>query len=318
MSVVRFLVLLTIFVFGCNLNCAQTSKKSNKNYTEKIKNIYKEVKVYDYNPTYRLMINTVSCTYEIYVNGVLANYSFSTGRTAGEQSIDIPQYILKSGRQNIRIKIYPNAPSKHGVLDTFINKNAEFSLRIVYGEYFKEKNDSWKEVFSYKFPPEGKDNLPYYEHNAVFEAKVPYQLKGWVDGVDLSKEEPEKLEKEVWAKMEEIKKMYENKDIETIAKLQYNYLLEYYQSMYFNNPQKSSEWITDMEEVFAKNYSYALDEKTSKLFIMGNGKLVTLLQQGNDAYRDDSAFLGISKESYNFYKFQFYRPRPGAPLEVIR
>jgi len=54
--------------------------------------------------------------------------------------------------------------------------------------------------------------------------------------VDLSIEDPKKLEEEVWAKLEEIKKMYENKEIEGIAKLQYNYLLEYYQSMYFDTP----------------------------------------------------------------------------------
>lgn len=112
--------------------------------------------------------------------------------------------------------------------------------------------------------------------------------------------------------------MYEKKEIESIAHLQYKFLLDYYQSMYFNKPEKSKEWETDMKDVFEKNYTYALDDKTSKLFIMGNGKLVTLLQQGNDAYRDDSAFLGISKEKYNFYRFHFYRPKLGAPLEVIR
>ena len=74
----------------------------------------------------------------------MADYSFSVGRTAGEQSIDIPQYILKSGKQSIKIRIYPNA-LKDGVLDKYINKHIEFSTHIVYGEYYKEKNDLWKE-----------------------------------------------------------------------------------------------------------------------------------------------------------------------------
>jgi len=44
---------------------------------------------------------------EIYINDVLAYYSNSEEKSAGVQNIDIPQYILKSGKQIIRIKISP-------------------------------------------------------------------------------------------------------------------------------------------------------------------------------------------------------------------
>ena len=66
------------------------------------------------------------------------------------------------------------------------------------------------------------------------------------------------------------------------------------------------------------NYKYVLDKKRGKLVLMGNGKIVSVLQEGNNEYRNDSAFLGISKESYNFFKLYFYRPKAGAPLEVVR
>lgn len=148
-----------------------------------------------------------------------------------------------------------------------------------------------------------------------FEAKVPYELKGWIDGVDLTKEDPKKLEEEVWGKMEEIKKMYESKDIEGIAKLQYNYLKEYYQALFYNTP---NEWLSQTKETLEENYKYVLDKKRGKLVLMGNGKIVSVLQEGNNEYRNDSAFLGISKESYNFFKLYFYRPKAGAPLEVVR
>jgi hypothetical protein len=79
-------------------SCAQNTKNKenmNKNYIEKVKNIYKEVRKYEYNPIYQLKVNSNLCTYEIYINDMLVDYSFTTGRTAGEQNIDIPQYILK-------------------------------------------------------------------------------------------------------------------------------------------------------------------------------------------------------------------------------
>lgn len=196
--------LVLLFLQACSQETKQIPNNMKESYLDKIKNLHKEVKVYDYNPTYRLRINSVLCTYEIFVNDVLVDYSFSVGRTAGEQSVDIAQYILKSGKQNIRIKIYPNA-IENGVLEQSVNKNTEFSTRVVYGEYYKEKNEDWNEVFNYKSSNIG-DHLPYIEYKSEFEAKVPYTLKGWGDGVDLSKEDPEKLEKEVWAKFEEIKK----------------------------------------------------------------------------------------------------------------
>src|SRR6187402_3279849 len=93
-------------------SCAQNTKNKENMSTEcrdKIKNIYKEVKTYDYNPTYQLKVNTNLCTYEAYVNDILVDFSFTPGRTAGEQNMDIPQFIIKSGKQTVRFKIYPKA-----------------------------------------------------------------------------------------------------------------------------------------------------------------------------------------------------------------
>lgn len=51
--------------------------------------------------------------------------------------------------------------------------------------------------------------------------------------------------------------------------------------------------------------------------ILGDGKVVTLLQtKGGD--RDFPAIYGEMKDKENFYGLYLYRPKPGAPLEVIR
>lgn len=302
-----------------NTSCSQTNKnnkESNMITKEQYNSISKEVKTYDYNPTYRLRINTVLCTYEIYVNDVLVNYSFSVGRTAGEQSVDIPQYILKSGKQNIRIKIYPNA-IENGVLEKFINKNTEFSTRVVYGEYYKEKNDDWKEVFKYKLSDIG-DNLPYIEYKAIFEAKVPYELKGWTDGVDLSKEDPKKLEEEVLKVYNKFKTAFEQKDVPTIADMIYNREKEIAQSHYMisgKEPNYDKGWEELEEKTNALKKMYPIENYETR--IMGYGKLVAILVK-DGKLRNFSVISGSTGEKRRFYGLLLYRPKSDAPLEVIR
>jgi hypothetical protein len=162
----------------------------------------------------------------------LVNFSFTPGRTAGEQNIDIPQFILKSGKQSVRFRVYPKAITK-GVLENLVDKNADFSIRILHGEYYKMKFADFKEVFRMKLPKVDHE-LTYIEQKGEFEAIVPYELEGWSNGVDLSKEDPKKLEEEVLGRLKEIASLYETKDIEGLAKEHYKYLTEYYKSMYYN------------------------------------------------------------------------------------
>jgi hypothetical protein len=51
--------------------------------------------------------------------------------------------------------------------------------------------------------------------------------------------------------------------------------------------------------------------------IMGNGNIVTILVE-NGRYRNRSIIRNETNEAFDFYPQYFYRPAPGAPLEVIR
>jgi hypothetical protein len=297
-------------------SCAQTTKKQENmstEYRDKIKNIYKEVKKYDYNPTYQLKVNTNLCTYEAYVNDILVDFSFTPGRTAGEQNIDIPQFILKSGKQSIRFRVYPKAIKK-GVLENLVDKNADFSIRILHGEYYKMKFADFKEVFRMKLPKVEQD-VPYIELKGEFEAVVPYQVEGWSNGVDFSKEDPKKLEKEVLGRLKEIASLYENKDIEGLAREHYKRVKEVDQSMYNNTKENSAEWEKLIQE--SVNESLKTEVLEGKVKIMGNGKIVTILVE-NGRYRNRSIIRNETNEAFDFYPQYFYRPAPGARLEVIR
>jgi hypothetical protein len=99
MKKIMVLLLVNYSIAGCAQKEIKKQENISTEYREKIKNIYKDVKSYDYNPIYQLKVNTNLCTYEAYVNDVLVDFSFTPGRTAGEQNMDIPQFILKSGKQ---------------------------------------------------------------------------------------------------------------------------------------------------------------------------------------------------------------------------
>jgi hypothetical protein len=307
-----FLVFWGLLTLGSFAQNTKNKENGSTEYRDKIKNIYKEVKRYDYNPTYQLKVNTNLCTYEAYVNDILVDFSFTAGRTAGEQNIDIPQFILKSGKQSIRFRVYPKAIKK-GVLENLVDKNADFSIRIVHGEYYKMKFADFKEVFRMKLPKVEQD-VPYIELKGEFEAIVPYKVEGWSNGVDFSKEDPKKLEEEVLGRLKEIASLYETKDIEGLAKEHYKYLTEYYKSMYYNK-REDSKWQEDIQE--ALDESLKTEVLEGKMKIMGNGKIVTILVE-NGVFRNRSVIRTKVEKAYDFYPQYFYRPAPGARLEVIR
>jgi len=296
-------------------SCAQNTKNQENmsaEYRDKIKNIYKEVKTYNYNPTYQFKYDKFNCPMELYINDVLVFYLGSGGKSTGEQNIDIPQYILKSGTQSIRVKIYPLL-DKNKNFEKFVSKSALLTLRVVHGEYYKMKFEDFKEVFRMKLP-KVEQELPYIELKGEFEAIVPYELEGWRNGVDLSKEDSKKLEEEVLGRLKEIASLYENKDIEGLAREHYKYLTEYYKSMYYNK-KEDSKWEEEIQE--------ALDESTKtellagRMKIMGEGKIVTVLIE-NGVFRNKSVIRTKVDKAYDFYPQYFYRPAPGAQLEVIR
>ncbi|HEX8577718.1 MAG TPA: hypothetical protein VF677_15635 [Flavobacterium sp.] len=303
-------ILVFILIFSKQIGCSQNTT----DYKQKIETIYKEVKTYDYNPTYQLKVNANLCTYEVYINDMLVVSSFTTGRTAGEQSIDIPQYILKTGNQSIKYKVFPKA-IKNGVLENTVDKDATLNIRVVHGEYYKIKLEDFKEVLALKLP-KIVEGLPYIEFGGTFLAKVPYTLEGWSKGMDLKNEDQKALEKEVLARMEEIAGLYRNKDIEGLAKEHYNRTKETFQAFFFSSPEESKQWESDLKASLNSSITIELvDNKTLK--IMGDGKVVTFLIS-DGPFKNEPILRNETDEEYIFFPQYFYRPSPGAKLEVIR
>ena len=304
------------FVFALLINClswAQKLSNENKNqkkYIEIIENIYKEVKTYDYNPTYWLDINASDCTYEILVNDMPLNVYHDIASNT-QVSIPLNTRILKSGDQKLTLKVYPALTDSFNFKESLI-ESSEITLKISYGEFGKEKAKDYKVVLEKKTP---KMKTSYYEIELPFKATVPFDLTGWSKSVDLSHEKEEILLAEVEKKYQEFIKLYENKDSEAVFSKYYNRNKEIAQSLFSNKAADSKEVADKIEKDINKNIPFKLEKYTMKLF--ANGRVVALIR--NDKfYKGMSAFFCQDDDNYSTYALLLHRPKPGVALEVIR
>ncbi|OXG07723.1 hypothetical protein BC749_101158 [Flavobacterium araucananum] len=312
--IIKTMAVATILI---TLNgCAQNTKKQESmstQFQDKIKNNYKNIKIYDYNPVYQIRFDKYNCPIEIYINEILVVSLLDNDRSAGEQIIQIPEYILKSGLQTIRVKIYPLL-DKNKNFEKFVSRDLWLKLRVTYQDYEKDKTAEAKEVFKAELPKIEEDS-PYLEFKREFKATVPYTLEGWSKGVDLSKEDPEKLEAEVKGRMKEIADLYQNKDIEGLIREQYKRMQEVDQSYYFHTKKNSEDLLVELQE--SLNESKKTELLEGKMKLMANGKLVTILVDKGVFFNEGIIRTDIG-DSYAFYPQFFYRPSPGAKLEIIR
>lgn len=134
--------------------------------------------------TYMLELN-IKLPYELYINDIKADNDY-IGANSG---VDVNPYILKNGKYKIRIKIFPAFKVHKKLISIDDLKNST----IKFGHYImdKEKDD----IHSYNlddfkllnFTLPNKD-VPYFEQEWEVEVEnLPYTLKGWSNGQDLSK-----------------------------------------------------------------------------------------------------------------------------------
>ncbi len=302
-------------------SCAQEVKKENimkEENVQKVANIYKEVKTYNYNPQYKLHIaKAANFSYELLINDFPVQINYNPGILTG--SVPINKSILKKGKQKLTIKMTPPVDDEYNMGNEIDLSVAELKLSIEYGDQTVEKYKEFKKVLSYEMP-RNNNKLPYYELNLEFDApEVPYEndIKGWQNSVDLSKENKEALQKEVETFYKGMIALYESKDVNGLAGKYYKSQKEIAISHYLNKQIDSQividEWIKDVNDsrpfIF---YGYMMK-------FYANGKVVRLVKT-DKYYFNYSALMREDPKTEKAveYKMYLHRPKPGAPLEVIR
>ncbi|HEX8017735.1 MAG TPA: hypothetical protein VF465_21085 [Flavobacterium sp.] len=146
------------------------------------KEILNNKKTYAEKPYYTVKLQVQACNFELLLNDIpVFSYSVKGGMT---NEIPLNSYILKSGRQYLKIKLTPiNNQLK-------LSEQVDLSLDLghssiigenIFGGYIQSGN--------YKLPQEIKDKqLPYLEMEIPFNAEVPWDYSYILDNAeDLSR-----------------------------------------------------------------------------------------------------------------------------------
>jgi len=289
----------------------------NEESVKKVTNIYNQVKRYQYNPTYTLHIEkAANFTFEALVNDYPIFIQYTPKTISGSKPIN--HAILKPGKQKLTIRMTPPVDKKYNMGYEIDMENIALKISINYGEYVLQKVSEFKEALRYELPQQ-KGKLPYYEVNLEFDAIAPYQddIEGWQNGVDLTKEDKDKLFLEVEHFYKNIIQDYENQDINTLAskyyKRQFEIAQSHYQTKIYDSQVVADAWIKNIND----DRPFIFDQYMLRFY--GNGNMVALVKT-DKYYINLSALLRedpVTSRATWYYMY-LYRPKPGAPLEVIR
>lgn len=316
--------------------CGQNNKVMDEKVTEIFGNLYKDVKNYNERINYHAQISIGGCNFEVLINDFPVHQFFGPINGSLNTNTPINMAILGNGEQTWKVRIYPIHDRKEindGVTFTpraAIEKGARAKISIK-GLRFKENGDIEKEfgkVLNFEAPlnkdEKTGENIfsdagkPYIEYSGTFQADVPYTLNGWKNSIDLSKENKAQLKNELLKEYEKYKDWLQNRELDKIASSKLNGKKEDAQALFYNKKIKQ-EFIYDFIDMWGKKGLKTQSLENIDIKYYGNNKVITLT---NRSYNDSPLWATyIDEENDNSYiliPLYFHRPKPDAPLEVIR
>lgn len=329
--------LLVLLCLGTAVSsCGQTPEEMDNKVKEIFKDLYKDIKYRDERINYHAQTFIGACNYELLINDMLIDNYYGEGNGASSGNYAINKAILKSGMQTWKIRVYPihNIERVDGhsfyVSEDVIDEVARVELSI---EALRFRDEGGvdildNEVFAFSAPlvksEKNGSNVfadagkPYVEYSGTFIAKVPYELKGWSESVDLSKENIEKLTIEVEGVYNKYRNWMQNRQLDKIAESKLNAERESAQALFYTqteNEQHTASFI----RMTGQNGIQMLPIEKSKIKFYGNGRVIAL--ERTDVLELPS-LIGEYEENgrmrMRYLYIYFHRPYPGAPLEVIR
>ncbi|MDW8850046.1 hypothetical protein SD960_08085 [Flavobacterium sp. MMLR14_040] len=295
--------LILIGILAFNVLSCQNKEKNNIRHTIKKNDTMNE------QPIYTLRISTAN-PHEIYVNNMPLERDYSSGSSTVE--LHINNFILKSGIQSIAIVLLPEngkvLVDKLGIdyFDVKIYKYPNGLLNMSPEDRILIKEFTLKEF----------GESPLVSKEISFEAIVPYKVEGWSGSVDLSKENLDNLISETVKTYNDFGNLLKEKDYKVFFDKTRNRDKETDIDLYLTSEQIDDNRIETIN-TFKKIVDVIPLEKY-KMRFYGNGKIVALVRIDKD-FNGESALQAVLKdESTQIFELLLHRPKPGAPLQVIR
>ncbi|WP_314269211.1 hypothetical protein [Capnocytophaga sputigena] len=327
------------FVLVAFQSCSQpTPVNQNPNITADnlVEEIAKQVKHYPSEKVYKIRYSNDNCYFDMFVDGIRA-YRYPGRGVVGSTAIEINELLFHSGKHTISYKMYPLYTLEEEGVTTTQNTLVDDSYVAldVYSYNLKDKNEG--DIFYakygtpniaiknaqgdtiYKFAGTGKT---YYEGSFEVELDVPYQLHPpFATAQDLRKMDQKLLMTKLLAKYKEVWQIYKNRELDNIARLEFDNLKHYAISNY-----ETKETIAEYWEVFyniyKNNNTFEMQPlENYKLEFFADGKLVALMLDTKDnRFRGNTALW--AKVDYEggirplFLNRYFYIPQGETEFKV--
>lgn len=258
------------------------------------------------NPVYEFEIKAFHCSLELWINDILVFNHFEEN---GSVWVDWPinHYLMKSGLQNFEIRLIPykgqTLLSEKVVLEVGIHATEESFSGVSRIEVIEKASVEIANV----------GTLPAYIHKGVFNVTVPYELEGYKNSVDLSKEKKEELFAELIKWNSKLLNIFKTADLAEYNRVYKKRDEEYDKSNYIPSVENTSE-------VFHSQFTnlVALPNDAYKLFICGQGKLASVklpYELPGFTYEPSTKDEDSMGFSFNIY---FHRKAKGEPLEIVK
>ncbi|WP_073230424.1 hypothetical protein [Pedobacter caeni] len=287
---------------------------------QKMLDIYKQVKTFNDQPWYELEFSQDACGYEILINDIPLQRYLMFG-SVNKQRIPVNDHILATGKQNITIRMFPPQLSD-GSWSASLVDASKLAVKVMYRKFDGPMED-FTPVFEFVAPNKAgtagylRSGQQFYEFKGSFEAIVPYQLEGWDNSKDLSKENQEELLKEAVLAYNRFRKVLINKEVNVYADLMYDKELDLAKAFYWTKPSDSkARWSEMKGTVLEKREILPLVD--FKLVLYAGGKVLAL-QPVKGMYQDYlSAIHARTADDDIQISFLLHKKRGSNELSPIR
>lgn len=272
--------------------------------------------------SYVLHFNTKT-PYELYLDDILITHEKTSGIS---QTIQLNPYLLCNGSHTIKIRFLPTERSADGLLhsdDVVATKDYRWKVY-----FMRLKLNPNVEFLGYEgridYPSSELPVLappapvPYWDQQWTVEINdLPYDLRGWRNGEDLSKLDQQELEKQVLAYYQKLRTMLNTGRITDFFELTSRQDIELAVATYATPEDYVKTLKKNMEDLMQECPNSMLPIDNYAMHLYAQGKIVQLEIPFGE-FKHWGVLISDTKEATNSWGMMLYRPKGSKEFIPIR
>lgn len=267
------------FILFCVVACGQKHKQNIEAIKQQVK---KQISQYQSFPNYSIQVNKGGCRVDLIGNG-MPLYTFFEVEGMSSGTISFNGYILKSGTQQLKVKVYP-AEGK-----TTLDDNTYLTIEILKWNNERDPISERLVLKEASLPDKVKQQkLKYYELIVDFDAQVPYDFSQTLTSAETLSTIPN-IENKVLDTYKKIYSWLKKEDIESLADFYAESNIRYCLVFYLEDELLEERF--DYKDIFKPKQKVDPfpDKSKYKMVFYADGKLVRL-----ERIKDHSDILTLS------------------------